>query len=911
MSNIKFYITDNINEDIELNNITFPTQFTDVMDGSFDTGSFECILNLEEYNEYKDNKLREGEYIKRIIYNDNNDILDITVFFINEVNFERDSLYDEEIFKCTVKYTEATNYLTNLSMPNHTYTIKPIKWNTEAESKLKNSLYDVYMRSRNILYERNHVFSKTGDTSYRTFTLGESTEKILKEYPNKNATYLDSNFLDICRDIFSGFSSVPYYDAYNRELIHISSLGIDNGKVIINDEDKFVISNSYNRNSSNNADVIENKAVNIYEDFESMWYPNNIPLDGDGYENERKLAVNYVRPKGLNEGLEQYQYWYNWYLELPFNIERIDKVYYLNVSNNIEDATIENNNNTYMDVTNRIVEESSYLGLTETEKKYFAYYKKGSNRIENIVVSAGITLEDDMWPWDKAKDNSKAFSSMFAVKYKPVVNTDICTAKNIKRLYNKKNIVISNKNISDQEIFSKTNYELNKNYYGQYMIEIAGEYQNVFAGEIVEFKGFENIGIKSNKYLVYKVDTTMEKEGSHQIIYFNEMIAKNNVLLNEDNLVRVSQNPSYESTIERVFKATDIIEFKGELVNEMINHSNPSGNTYCGSGWFKGFINQILKPSTPISQESQYIKGSYLELNSLNINTDLTLNTSEPVKQNILFGNILYLNSGSVSQLVVKAMNNYIWDNYALVQQNTDYNIVDFKSSTPLSYTDIIGGVNDFNLKFTPYDFKLNEYSYQVYKTYYPYANDYKESIFGTMINLSFGSKDARETLVGVYEQVYCGDDDIIKLTDYFTSCTSSFMLEPTTEDIVYGKKLEKDILIFDEKIYNINSIDESKALKTIKDNNYLTRLIWDGFALYIDISNFKGDVGTEVDEYSFVIRGVLRWSYKPQNSDMDIITGGAEYTDITRVPQMVITVPKHVVQEKEYIKITYNTQKL
>ena len=89
---------------------------------------------------------------------------------------------------------------------------------------------------------------------------------------------------------------------------------------------------------------------------------------------------------------------------------KIGKKYDSNVSGAISGT------NEWVDVSYRIVEDSIYQGLSETEKKYYAHYKRGSNRIENVVITAGITLEDDNWPWDKAKDNNTAFTTSFVIQ---------------------------------------------------------------------------------------------------------------------------------------------------------------------------------------------------------------------------------------------------------------------------------------------------------------------------------------------------------------------------------------------------------------------------------------------------------------------------------------------------------------
>lgn len=957
MYNIKFYYDDEeIDRFIELKNVTFPTQFTDVMDGTWDTGSLEFIMNINEFNSIK-SKLQEGNYIKREIIKDN-ELIDETAFEIEELNVEKDSVYDNQEIKITIKYVESTKFLTNLMMPNHTFSIYNYYIENTKETT-NTTLYDVLVRSTKIIQERNNL-EYTGSTEAYPFfvvgsrfrkmnvdTINPDLVKILKSYPSKNRTYIDSNYFDICKENFNDISAVPYYNALRTELDYISSMGKETNKEINFDEDKIVVSSSYNRSLSNNVDMIENKAVNIYQDSESIWYPLNIPLDN--YINNQSVISNpgnYTRPKGLNEGLEQYQYWYDWYLELPFNIERIEKLYLLKINKEFEqgsDVTIIGSND-FVDVSSRIVEDSVYQGLTPTEKKYFAHYKRGSNRIENVVITAGITTEDDNWPWEKAKDNAVAFKTAFAVKYKPIINTDIIVAKSPKKIKNKKNIVIANKNISDSDLTSQTRYELEKNFYSQYMLEIAGDYQPIFAGELVNINGFENYNIPSRKYLIYKVDTTFDKEGSHQIIYFNEVVGKNNVLLNENNIVRISQNPSYDSVIDRVFKYTNLVHISGGLTTDIENNRNTLSSSH-SELIFSNFM-MILAPKlldeitsfniTPIKN----INGISLKVkNYMLANNNFVPDDSDPDDPDgplsgddykiskfvkYLVPTMNFFNSGSVSQVIIKAINNYIWDNKG---SSTKYAIKGgngtLTKSEPVRYSDSTGYVYSFemsirNEKPTSY---LNGESSGLsldanYNTYYPedtsgiyYKNSEKSGS-----SIYFGEKDQRETFVGVYEQTFTSIDNTenkdnvkIDLTDYFTSCTSCFMHEISTNDINIGHKLDKDILIFDKKIYNINSINESLAVKTIEASNYYDVVSVDNYNnLYIKLTDpetnlpFVGKVGQEIDEYSFVIRGVLN----------TIVINGVN-TFIKKVPQIVITVPKHIVKENEHIKLDLSAIRL
>ena len=904
MKQFKFYLKDNV----ELTNTIFPQKYTDVMDGSFDTGSFECIITSQEYYNYKDSILREGEFIRRETI-ENGVVIDDTVFLIDEVNFEKDSIYDTDEISVTIKYVEATKYLTTLMMANHTCTVSPIIWHGEFYSKIFNSLWQTFEKSRLMLKERNNLFSGN-DTSYRTFTIDEEVQELMKKYPYKNRTYIDSNFFDICKENFAVFSAVPYLNAKDRKLTYISSMGVDSGKKLDYDKDRIAVSSSYNRDLSKNSDVIENKAVNIYEDYETVWYPNNVDLENDS--KMAKLASNYVRPKGLNEGLEEYQTWYNWYIELPQSIDRIDKLYYLNVntsgvfndSGTVDAPTENKNSNTYMDVTDRIVEDSIYQGLTETEKKYYAHYKRGSNRIEGVAIAAGLTTENDKWPWDRTSDNNVAFRSMFAVKYKPILNTDVTVVKKSNKLFNKRNIVLGNKNISDADLLSQTKYELNKNFYGQYMLEIASDdYYDFHAGDIVEIKGFEDYLIPTGKYIIYKIDNDIEKDGSHQILYFNEMIAKNSVLLNENNLVRISENPSEDSIIDRVCKNTDVVGLNIDFVDDNSEVGGQTFKTYAISQFIIDSLKTIITPMSygfPYEDGLNYIKGSYVNVQYYNLDNKLVFNNDEPYKNVSLLGNVTYLNSGTVSQAIIRAMDNAVWDNEGIISKSTNEQGVittQFKESKPIKYTDLIGGAEYIEVKFVNKNFYVSN-DMNIYKNYYPQNIYFSQTGITPLVNMNFNYKDPRERFVGVYEETWCSNNDNLLLSDYFTSCSSLFNHGTNEQEIANGK-FSKDILIFDKKIYNVNSIDESEAIMKVEGNNYSSVFSWQGSNLYIDLEKLQGFGITK----SIVIRGVNNITVnKPEDLD------NYEYIKVM-VPQLVINIPENTTSR--YIKISIDAKKL
>ncbi len=874
MNLIKFYFTNYV-EEIEINNITFVSPYKDVMDGTYDNGSFEFYCSLEELNSYKANVfLKEYEFIRRKIYVD--DVLkDDKLFLINEFAHTKDSVYDDNTFKVTISYVESTKLLETYLMPNHTYSVKTIEGSD-------NTLYDEYYTKyfskshygyNGMIYERNYQ-NFTSSNAYRRFVLDTELVNILKNFPNKNCTYVDYNFMDITRDKFASLSAVPYLDALNQKLTYISSFGKEKNLVLDGNNDKIVISSNYNRSTSNNADVIENKAENIVCDYESVWYPLNIEVEGvePGDITRRVTPLMMVRPRGLNEGLEQYSEWSNWYLELPTNIDVVERAYGVvyDMGSPIE--------NTYIDGSNYVVEDSIYSKMTITEQKYYAHYKRGDNKIYNIVQIM-LSYENDIWPWDKLSDNEVAMNSSFAIKYKPMINTDITVVDKDINSVNKKNIVIDNKNISDTDLMAQTNYELDKNKYGEYVIEIAGEYQNIEAGDLIDFKNLEEYGIKDNKYLIYRVETEFDKEGSHQIIYFNEMVAKNNVLMNVDNLVRITQNLSTNQFVDRILKFTDAIGINADKVSSKEKKDNKY-NTYCaGVQLYPGSLSRIFgvdnykRTGYTTSIEDLFVYYRYTNISSFNFMTwfDTYKNTNEKdnFQINYISKECVHLNSGTVSQAICPMLDNVTADFKGEVINSITSTSKTLTRSSPVLYSDIYGLFYIMDIGFGPV--QSNELIYNInsstkntiyYGSNYPDFSVQSESgIIGTtilnFINLPKYIKDTRDVMKFVYEQTYySNDENKIKLSNYFTSTTSAFEKLPrfanADETPLYlTKRNLKDILIFEGKIYNINVIDESKAYMKIENaNDYIT---YENDNIFVDISTFN-----LVGEYTVVVRGVI-----------------------------------------------------
>jgi hypothetical protein len=873
MKDIKYYYCVDRNEEIEIPNVSYPQSFTDVMDGTWDTGSFEFFIDINIYK--RDFNIRETDVVSRKII-ENGNIIDDTRFLVDEINIEKDSYYENNILKVTIKYVEATKILTKYLMPNHTYSIKPI-FDNVLNNDYQNNLYKQYIykyfygskasatgpSQADMIYERNYQNFIYKDGLY-AFEPSEELIEISKQYPDKTTTYVDSNFYDITRDCFSIFNAVPYLNMKDRKLNYISGLGKETDKKIEYGKNKFVISDSWNRSIENNTDVIENKIENTICDFEELVYPSDLNEKTlfDELNQSYKFTAMVVKPRGLNEGLENYQNWYNWYLELPQKIDNILAAVALRIEGN------ENNTQTKKIITRYIIEKSSWDQLTETDKKYYAYFKRGDNKIYNIMQTV-VDRENDVWPWDRANDNEKAFQTSFWVKYKPIISTDVLIVKNKNNLINKKNFVVSDKNSSDIYTMAKTNYELEKGFYSQYMLEIAGEYQNIYAGEIVEIVGFENYGIDSKKYLIYKVNTTWEKEGCHQIIYFNEMVAKNNVLLNENNIIRITEQPSDETLIERIYKNTDLIELNAEVVDST-TYEPYTLNGYGDTDFILSSLRMLFgketanKPNSDGTQDvdrhklrSAKCKFYYRDLNL----EDLQLSSTQSIT--ILEKKLDYFNSGTVSQAIMSTIDNIIFDYKGELKSLNHSSETKLKASVPVKYSNQLGMLDGFIIKLTSAnvggeqskiydeDGNLVGYNYPYYnKTSYEFDVNVKGHI--TLNNTYTGSiKDTRDILKIVYEQTYCSGNENLQLSNYFTSTSSSFSIdERFASDYLY-----KDILFFEGKVYNINDIDENKAIGTEKIEDATSKMLFtDDYNIFFKIPD-NLIVG---QDYTMVLRGVI-----------------------------------------------------
>lgn len=908
MNDIKFYFTNYVEEE-EIKNVTFPTVFKDVMDGTYDTGSLEFYLTSEEYNKYKNTKLKEMEFIRRKIFK-NDEIVDDRVFLINEFAAEKDSLFDEAIYKITISYVEATKLLETYLMPNHTYSVKNLDYSEYSsfipkdEYENMNTLYDEYYVKYflnncktwynldsdyiNMLYERNYQ-NYISTNKYRKFDLDDELKDILKQFPNKSCTYVDYNFMDITTEKFTAFNSVPYLDALNGKLTYISGFGKEKNLVLDANDDHIIVNSNYNRNTSNNADLLENKAENIICDYEEVWYPINVNMEAV-LDNFGRLNTNlqyFVRPRGLNEGLEEYSSWPSWYLELPSAIDRVTNMIVMDM--NITNTTSPKNENAIFKIgADYIVEDSVYSKLTETEKKYYAHYKRGDNKIYNIVQTL-ISYEDNAWPWDNIEDNAIALNVMFSVKYKPMISTDITVIGENLAFTNKKNIVIDNRNTSDTDLIAKTQYELEKRQYGEYVIQIAGEYQNIEAGDLVEFKNFSNYGIEDKKYLIYRVETTFEKEGSYQTIYFNEMVAKNNVLINLDNRVRITENNGTNQLVDRVLKFTDAININIDKVDE--KQSTP--NIYNSKNAKPHFLFGSLKRLFGLSD---YSTAAQLDLRQQNIsamqlycsyewlkNENGIMKPSLGTSNDYLAKQCYHLNSGTISQSIFAPV-----DNVTFEYEGQANNKGTFSKSVPILYSNTLGLFNAIDINFTD---QTNFYSRETthedilggldkytfyYSSSYPHVSGaVGEEYSNVVINgVPTQVKDTRDILKIVYEQTYYSKNSNIKLSNYFTSTTNSFGQRTDYGNIydvkpVLERKNLKDILIFDKKIYNVNVINEDDAI--IKIDNASEYLSYENDNVFLDISSF-GLVG----EYTIVIRGVI---------NSNLIT--SEDSPVKMVPQL------------------------
>lgn len=873
MKEIKYYYCVDRTTEIEIPNISYPQSFTDVMDGTWDAGSFEFFIDINIYK--RDFNMKEIDVISRKIIEDGN-VLDDTRFLIDEINVEKDSNYKSNIIKVTIKYVEGTKILSKYLMPNHTYSIKPFIY-SDRPSYSNNNLYAQYIykyfyhsRLTNVspsyldmIYERNYQNFDYKDGLY-AFEPSDELIEISKQYPDKTSTYTDANFFDITRDCFAIFNAVPYLNMKDRKLEYISGLGKENNKKIEYNKDKIVVSNSFNRSIENNTDTIENKIVNAVCDFEELMYPSDsndvLPGTVDAFN------AMVIRPRGLNEGMESYQNWYNWYLELPQKIDNILAVVAVRIDGS------DYNVKTKKIVTHLVVEKSSWDQLTETDKKYYAYFKRGDNKIYNIMQTVA-TEEDNVWPWDTTDDNTIAFQTSFAVQYKPIISTDILIVKNKDNLINKKNFVVSDKNSSDISIVSKTNYELEKGFYSQYMLEIAGEYQNIYSGELVDIIGFESYGIPSKKYLVYKVNTTWEKEGSHQIIYFNEMVAKNNVLLNEDNIVRITEQPSDETLVERIYKKSDLVEVKSEIVDsttyEPYSLKGYGTTDFILSAFRMLFGKQtsdIGNPDGTITSDRHKIKSAKCRFRYkdwvLNQETK-EMELSSTQNDVILEKKLDYFNSGTVSQAIMSTIDNIVFDYKGELKTINTADETKLKASVPVKYCNQLGVLDDFDVRFVAGNVGTN-FNSQIYDEdnnligyTYPILPITIES-FGNLVGkVKFGRnyvetiKDTRDILKLVYEQTYCSGNENLQLSNYFTSTSTSFAIDKRFQsDYLY-----KDILFFEGKVYNVNDIDENKAIEseTIEDaTSYM--LFNDDYNVFIKIP----DGLINGNYYTMVLRGVI-----------------------------------------------------
>jgi hypothetical protein len=420
------------------------------------------------------------------------------------------------------------------------------------------------------------------------------------------------------------------------------------------------------------------------------------------------------------------------------------------------------------------------------------------------------------------------------------------------------------------------------------------------------------------------VETEFDKEGSHQIIYFNEMVAKNNVLMNIDNIVRVTQNLSTNQFVDRILKFTDAIGITADKTKEKDYISNEY-NTFCaGVGLYPGSLSRIFgvdnykRSGYTTSVDDLFVSYRYTNISAFNFESMFYTykNTNEPntLQFNYLSKECLHLNSGTVSQAICPMLDNVTADYQGEVVGSISSSSKTFRRSSPILYSDIYGMINRFSLGFGP--IQDNELIYSTnsstnntiyYGSKYPEFEYQSESgIVGTTISnfLSLPEmiKDTRDVMKFVYEQTYYSlNEDKIKLSNYFTSTTSAFEKLPRFANVdetplYLTKRNLKDILIFEGKIYNINVIDESKAYMKIDNAN--DRISFENNNIFIDISdmNLSG-------EYTIVLRGVIN------GNQITYINASTNNVTPKMVPQ--ISYYDNFTTEDKYIRFSIKVDRL
>lgn len=556
---------------------------TDVMNGNPDTISFSFIFE----NDIVDKTLMKQK-CKIDIYSDDNYETPYKTYnmAISEISCEKNSMYSDNGYYYTVKIKEHTIYLKDCIRTD--LKISPALYKVDIYPTLKEALFKIIdVHNIPLLNEK----------------ITDADEEILEKLGNiacNTLIYKDLSTFDQISDIFDRIGYVPYLE--NGYLTGFPKQG---GRDVTQELTNIVNISSYSssRVEGNNYDVISTKSYNTLFDVENQftpytfkYYKDNfyephfvtIPYSGgtpnatkikeyfltrykhwvtgieDEFEGELS-GVYTARPlfiKDFNTEAEGVEETRNYYIELPTNIENIQQVYA--VRPNFRYFNYEESGDYFtdcdfgwdfdtLDIEN-LVEYSVWQNLNGTYKRQTAYYKRGENKIYNVIALVGAGnpyLLNNALPWSDGELFNILKKSFFAVEYKPMstqqyTNYDYTSCIDDDKPSSVQNINLPYKQVSDKQISNIMSYELQRKTDTSYLMKFMTDDLS-----ILNLKASDIIKINDMVLIINEMNIVLSNNTIEVSFELNKKVVSNSMVSNYSDNVRVSTNLATETTVTR------------------------------------------------------------------------------------------------------------------------------------------------------------------------------------------------------------------------------------------------------------------------------------------------------------------------------------------------------------------------
>lgn len=685
---------------VNVNNVDLIPEmsFSDVMDGNPDTLSFSFIL---------DNNIVENILLKTkaqvLIYDDDNVLKKTYNMAITDISSERISMAVDNGYYYTIKLKEHSVYLKDCIRTD--LTITPSLYPYSVFPTLKEALFKVI---------DTHNIPKFNEP------ILEVDEVILNKLSNiacNNITYKDLSTFDQINDLFERIGYVPYLeDGY---LTGFSKQGSRNKTSELLEILK-ISSFSSSKNEGINYDVITTKSYNTIFDEENIFVPNAfLSINPNGVEVREDGTMAYAdilysggtapnKVEISNYFSLRYAHWltgvaedYNsvsyddvvtsrllfvsnfdtnaygandarqYYIELPSNIEYISNLYYVHpeveIENNVDTITPTNSysrcyfkwdlNEISLD---RLVEKTIYDNLSALQQRLVAYYKKGDNKIYNVIAllasaaNLGVDLATDtiiqgslIWADATLFDILKKYT--FACNYKPMTNQQYTSYDYSKELNEEKPLSIQNinlpyKQVSDKQVSNVLAYELEKKSDTRYNIKFMTSDIN-----ILDFQASDIIEIQNEIYIISNMTTIFTNNLFEVSFELNKKVIFNSMVSNYTDNIRVSSNLSSEDLVVRdlpIFKENILIlndsyvdkstfsTYVSKDYEEMLSYNGLEGNGFQTLYIDEASRNALSKTSNYysyiegiIQNEDDWLSKIYIPYKSMDIGVEGDIST--------------------------------------------------------------------------------------------------------------------------------------------------------------------------------------------------------------------------------------------------------------------------------------------